>query len=321
MRYHPSFDRSALGLLSLVDTGAFLSGWEHPLPKEAWLDGDLLRYSFTSPTKLAGSDRLLATFLQISDAVGVLNFAQRFGPLLLCKHDLPASHRPLPYPIAYLVQFQGLKRMPAGVPEAWAHWEDATMCTPRGFLQSAPFEPVGPWLRFADEARAMINIAASLKAGRSAKREDWEVLYPLGSANSRRHGLKLAVYPPHPSEADRRTQRSLLSQALSTWLDLGRPSFVLDWNASRPKIVLHGTVFASLCVQLIATIAGSTSPGFCDGCGQTYWPTRRPYTNRPRHFCENCRLRGVPSRIRQSDYRERNREQKAPGGPMRKQGR
>lgn len=110
--------------------------------------------------------------------------------------------------------------------------------------------------------------------------------------------------------ADFANQRAHVAEHLNELISLGGVSYVVSWWDERPETRLRTSVFGMLGIQLMAAVAGLELPSTCSGCGRTYWPQRKPYANRRRTFCEECRATRVPARLRQRDHRARQREEK-----------
>jgi len=220
---------------------------------------------------------MLDAFIRIRDGADVVRFARRYGVLQICEHGFPASHNP---PALGFSERGGL----------------VTWCYPLGFGEADWWEPLDRWYYFADQARAMVAIAANLRQDKPGTAGDWG-----------------AVFAAHPREridalCERLGQsvqsgRVYLRQVLLEWLSLGNVRPGLRWPGEEevPSLSFTGGTFGLLGVQLLFAIAAAHQLAICSGCGTPYL---RKKPRRKRHnFCENCGER-VASRLRQRRRRK-----------------
>ena len=172
-------------MAEMVDREGLLGGSAPPVqgswvPQHFELEGGVLRWAEfdKDPTKEwpheVPSQGALDAFLRIGSERDVLRFAQKWGPLMLCGHNQPCSHR--------------------------------RTCRP------SRVEPIRIWLLFVELAKAMVAVAAAMRQGKPAPREAWETLYaarcrPDASATSCRRrfgpGKPGGRGRPHPCRPGR----------------------------------------------------------------------------------------------------------------------
>ena len=236
---------------------------------------------------------MLDRFIALHDAPPeqVRDFAREFGALGICRHGKPCAHAP-------------------------------RTCTPLGWNGRTGFEPVAAWTHYAARARAIVNVAASLRHGAVPSATALSRLRePPAILTSPRPGLDVVMPRSVSATYDRRTMSDILSDesgadawamvvaAVNLWLADGdaRPQVVLHETRGGPEPrVRFGTpwsfgapswpLFGALGLQLALAI-GETSVAICDGCGKHYRPKRMPSVGRS-HYCSTCGPR-VAARIRQ----------------------
>lgn len=257
----PSWELSAIvGEDGKVDRPSAAAGWI--LPGRAWIEGDVLRWEDEPIRETWGDSDMLAAFIALADPESdVPAFAERYGVLRLCEHELPASHNPVPPP--WLLR-----------------------STRTGGCSGLDEEPALIWRIFAAQARAILNIAAAVRAGRPGPERDWSLIYS-------RSGRAAPWW-----RQDATIDALKLAQVVNEWLYMGnvRPSL----QGRELRMVSTGGLFGALAVRLASAVAVAQAIYLCDGCGQPIDVGnrgRRPQAGR-RAFCESCRERGVPAKIR-----------------------
>jgi DNA-directed RNA polymerase subunit RPC12/RpoP len=215
---------------------------------------------------------MLARFVRLArgDDAAVIAFAERYGALRLCKHDLPASHNPGPNP----------------VPVSGA----VTWCDP------TYREPVATWHLLAEQAEALLNIADAVHRGRPAADRDWATVYARSG--------KVA---PWWTTGSVQLDRSILAQVVNEWLAIGdvRPMLRARHDSTELAMVATGGLFGALALRIAAAVAATSVVYLCDGCGKQIDMSerqRRPQAGK-RAFCADCRAQGVPARFASAKYR------------------
>lgn len=268
-------------LVGLEDEGRFPSaGWV--IPSWVVLDGKYLR----SPASPNGNDphvypdrTLLRRFVGLAGGSDdeILRFAERWGPLDLCRHDLSSAHT-------------------LGDPNR------PRLC-PRRIRHGLTYESIDAWRGHSRHARAVLNLSAALYAGRSGAVADWE---SVGIDNWRLGGI-------HTNLGAVLSEWLVLGGVAPrfTWLD---PS---ETQLGKPRIVMDGAgLFGGLAAMLLLAVVRSESVVPCSeaGCTALAEPTRRgarPYC--PTHGGEATRSRDRAQtfRARHPDYyRNRRARQK-----------
>ncbi len=275
-------------------------GWpsEKPLvPPLVAIQGDALRWQHATPIgqphrfpRRADPKGMLDSFLRIGSDKEVLRFARRWGPLYLCRHDLPYTHLLNPTYTSILD------------PDLSAR--SRYLCGPRGV------EPLVTWHHFVAQARAIIEIGAALRRGQKVPRQSWEQLFqPEDGGYPEQLEAMLA------DSTDPRVVGGLwlfyLKPLLDLWLrwsdvHLGcSPSWIPDSSRS-PLYLDTETTFGLLGVQMMAAIAGGNNIAICSACGEAYLPLRKPQRGR-QNYCRKRECKRQGHRDRQRAYQARRR--------------
>jgi hypothetical protein len=285
----------------LTDPDGQLSGGSPPtgslfVPVVIRLEGDSLLWSeFSQDSASLGTSWFpplrdargaLDRFVRIKQTDDILAFARRYGPLQLCGHGLPASHR--------------------GEDDEGRVYK----CRP------SRREPVDRWLHYVANARAILEIASAMRQGSLAERRDWDELYKswrnedgtFGGAEQILHDLSGQGLPV-PRDLIAPLQWLHLREVVNDWVNVSnvRPEVSRSWTGkgSAPGIELVGVgIFGALAVQLLAAIAGAHGTYFCCGCGDPYQASRRPRTDQ-RHYCRKEECKRAGTRERQAAHRAR----------------
>jgi hypothetical protein len=276
-----------------------------PVPGVIELEGDKLIWRGVIPglerTEYSNKE-LLDRFIHLADADAkqILAYARKWGVLHICEHGLPASHNPQLY--SFSPEQTVEQCSPLGwpeIPERFGVIENEEEMEP---LFSG-WEPIESWRAYSRDAQAILNIAAALYRDRATRLEDWE---------------RLTNDAVGMMTADVHTKQEHLVRAVKSWLVAGnvRPDIVLtklgrgrNKVVSEPRITLGGYgpawghLFGALACQLMYAITRAKGLAFCDGCVNTYIPTRRPRSDR-RNFCESCQGRGEAERQASARYRK-----------------
>jgi hypothetical protein len=227
--------------------------------------GRVLHFRPAGPLRKGpNSDRLLYEFVRLTDAT-ILRFAQRWGPLGLCReHGLPVLHK----------------------------WR--SVCLPAKRRDEFG-EDVSQWLKLIARVKAILSIRAELSRGRIGSPRNWRTLYgddPLGpSIDDRRHLLAWSV----SGLLDAANVRPMVFAEPQLGIYFGAPG-IIDMLAARAE-PLHekywewlsnsGTLYANLSIQLAFAVTNGLGLGTCDACGNFYQPSKAPRAGE-RHFCQKC---------------------------------
>jgi len=217
------------------------------------------------------SPGMLQEFLEISvtrEESILLRFARRYGPIGICKHDLPCGHNRRSY--ARTLDVMDCHPKPSRVPE----WQ----CS----------EPVKLWFQFARQAQAIVDCSARLHNRLPPVLEELRIANPKWS--------ELGELLKNPPKASRETAKGLIEAAINTWIYYGglRPQF--RWGSRGCSVIMSAgdstSMFGVLAAQLMLTAAASKGWVLCSDCNQFYPPNRQPNPNR-RRFCPRCGLRAA----------------------------
>lgn len=238
-------------------------------------EGDLPALCWNYSLENTGSesqDGLLEGFLRLKGAQPAqhLEFARRYGPLMICKHGLPPAHRP-PSRLGNL---------------------NLAGC------RCARVEPVSLWDAYVQMFAALVTLAARIEGSPERWSDERVELWKQALWWTGRD--KVPWWKP----GERADRRALLL-TLEYWLGATGVRPLLHQRGNRLRIRLGGGgVLGTLVLQ--TTLAATRSDGiaFCSECQMPYAPNRRPNPNR-RNYCPLCRDEGVPNRDAQRAWRAR----------------
>lgn len=227
------------------------------------------------------SPTLLMEFTRLSDPKSgdeaILAFARKWGVLELCGHGLPCSHN-------HLQEYF--------MPHNW--------CSPTKYTHGERryFEPVLRWKFFAEQARAMLSVAARLRQGEPGRKEDWRIIFRWRPEETS---------PPNYLGREYELDKVMLIYMVNRWLSLGNVRPVLKSEGDRDFITFDTNLFGKLAAQMMMAVSGTNGLGFCSACGMPYAPERQPKSNQ-RNYCQECRER-APWRDAKAAQRRRERGQ------------
>lgn len=253
--------------------------------------------------------RLLQSFSRLADASDerLLQFAQRYGPLGLCKHGFALGHRDMRNLRCYRGNIEA---------------DDIT----RG--QCAKESLVG-WRRYISRARGILAVEIDLRKDRRVNADGWAWLLdgiptthssnPLKALVSARKEDSLASNPLIVALAAQRRQtlpeqKRVLAQTVNHWLDECEVGVSLDWSGPGIEFRLglsdplgRGTpsLLIAIGVQLLRAVLRQESFVWCSDCGSPYAPDRWPRAGEL-HYCQDCG-RKAANRIAQRRYKQRQK--------------
>ena len=132
-----------------------LSGPAWLVPGDTKLNDQGLLWTFVAMVqrnrRVRPGDAMLERFIELADgsATDILRYARHDGVLMICEHELPATHLPTKM------------------------FNKEMGCRPLGYPTKC-WEPLERWWHFAREARSMLQIANQLRRGFNGSRADWE---------------------------------------------------------------------------------------------------------------------------------------------------
>jgi hypothetical protein len=264
------------------------------------IEGDKLVWSDARrnvPKTVEPSPNLFEAFLTLADAPAetIRYYAQRWGVLGICKHDLPRCHE-------------------GGTLAALACPLKEERSTSKSVSGA---ESLDAWRRYAKKGRSIVDFAARLHLNKTVKEEKlwWGAM---------------GMFSPS-CLSDWQAQTALVAASVNGWLATGGVRPTLVWEKSGTSVVLgsprypllkpdggtfslaslvHGTtLFPVLAVQLMMTVSRSAGLAICSNCGAAYCPKRRPNPSR-RRYCEDCG-RNAAWRDAQQTRRAKKRESEA----------
>jgi hypothetical protein len=230
----------------------------------------------------------------------VTTFAAKYGTLGICRHGKPSGHGPcMPLQDYSLVASERAR-------------QGANVFTVTGWLW---FEPLEAWRRYSQQVRAMLGVIARLQVGQPGRAADWRAIsdgdpppMPIAGQPGQKFSLSewdltrpdfLYAQPDLHHSSDRavpeatrlRLDRSLICEAIHTWLRYGGVELRADWWPEDTDYArLHYRVSGLrgvLAVQLGAAVQGPVY--VCNGCANPFPLERkkRPPANK-RKWCEAC---------------------------------
>lgn len=284
-------DQGALPVRMRVQSGI----WR---PVRAWLEGrrgkGVVRYAVPADydtsdisrwgwSRLDETDGLLDALIKLQRPQEVLRFAERWGPLYLCRVHY---YKPRTY-------YRRRRCLWSGNVLSGCYW--------------IPAEPVGAWLREAARARAAVRAAALLRQDppRRVTRELWEAMHVRpaleegpGSLESLLQGNRALLRRLEPDVADWDLPAGLLSdrfylqQVINEQLR-DRPGHPrLRLTAHLRLTIDPGLGVLRAAWLLVAQVAGRERAIYvCTACGNPYTrplELRAPKPNQ-RNYCAECR--------------------------------
>lgn len=232
---------------------------------------------------------MLEDFVSLSNASDekIRRFTCKYGILHLCKdHSMPAGHNPQCKPIMMWREEVGVRV------------EENTF--KKGEL-------LKDWKKYANFARALLNVSANLHDEKLGDIKDWEIL--------QKHYLPGGNYADSDSNEEKISREKFyVGLGVHHWLTIAdvRPVFI--WENQSPEITFesnnaYGKLFGNLAIQLMMSISQTKGLALCSSCGKPYSPKRRPRAGE-RHYCSrNYCGRKAANRDAQSASRKRKSEE------------
>jgi hypothetical protein len=258
----------------------------------AWLEWTVV--SAGRPRMSPPVEMCLAEFVKLDGAAPdrVLAFARRWGPLGICEHGEPSTHRLLCYPFGVIL-------------DAQSHAERA--------FRGRAWEPVAAWHRYAMRARAVLLAAADLEEGNVVADRTVATLHAMVE-DAQTVDVSVAACRRDPNAV-----RELISWVIYYWLRWGAvgPTFECDYpqRIFKAGLVLnpwhltpmltYGFLFGTLAMQLAATLTSPRGIFRCDECREPYTPEKRRPKAGQHHFCASCQDGGNLASKRFSARRRR----------------
>ena len=207
--------------------------------------------------RLTPSRDLLTKFagLVASDEKVVLKYAQRWGPLGLCDHDVPFLH--------HAVEGRPCGPTRVGRPPIAEPGKHLLCC-----------ESIASWKKCAAEARELVNLSAKTHLGQLDR--EW---FLARAETGDKHTLGWQ-------------ERSLV-RAINRWVELGDVNVWVTVQNGRFDITLgRASLFSALATQLAFATVRTRGFAVCVGCGRSFYPGRRPNPSRA-NYCPTCGRSGA----------------------------
>jgi hypothetical protein len=190
------------------------------------------------------------------------------------------------------------------------------------------FEHCDVWRYFARVMRSLQRIASDQYQGGCGSKEDWLLIHRVPSVmrttarasspgllhsspfGDEEHWLALAHFIAKPSQQNRR----MFGHLINTLLGLGCIRPWLTWPDAARKVVRPQITYSSrrllsqLALQLCLRLAKIDAMLVCTACQHPYSPLVRAPKAGLRHFCPECRAKGIPERYALRDFRKRQRQ-------------
>jgi hypothetical protein len=193
-------------------------------------------------------------------AEGVRLFAQRWGPLGVCRHDRAQFHdiECSPRPV----------RAARGANHVSREW----------------WEPMSVWRGYSTLALRLGFVARALYYGEVIPEWAAQLLYAGRDARMRLLSLS--------------EQREAVADELQYWAYLGLPHLTVDWSEETPRPVwVYGGVLGAVAVELVKLAASTDVLEICSSCGKPFPPVARRAAGQAR-FCDACQRDKAPGRLR-----------------------
>jgi len=259
--------------------------WTQAEPKRVgshWLlDGEAARRAIVIRREAEQVGRgVLDEFLRLADGTdnAILKFAQTWGVLELCGHNLPSCHEfSLGVPL----------RLPAPRPVS----ERRRVWSPADPRQCLPLrrEPLATWRFFSAQAAALLNIAANLQRVRLGEDADWVKM------------LRAGVAPARSVDA----QKLCMQDMIEGWLRLGRVKPTID-DLTGALTWTGADLFGEFAVQIALAAKALDGQVLCVACGKVYQP-KRLFVRRGFNYCTADRCQREAAAGRAKRYRDRRR--------------
>lgn len=219
--------------------------------------------------------------LALTESHGILSFAQTWGALGLCEHELPATHNP----------------------STLFSPSNSSFCEPLGS------ERIDMWQRFARICRAMLNIASRLNQYEQGRVEDWFVL------------LQDKAEGNLPEDIRKETLLLEQGVNFWLDLANIRPRLRWDSKGVLLEYPSNCGLFGNLALQLMSNVFSIDGLLICSACGKcgsiktlAIGRLRRPREG-TRFYCDDCVIDGAPQRFASKALRKRKKAQKTNARP------
>lgn len=237
--------------------------------------------------------KLLGQFMAVADASDVQRFAMKYGPLELCRYDLPLGSR-------------GSQASMNHDHEACMKWHyDAEP----GFL----IEPVDVWLRLAKRTEAKVRIAFLAQTGDHA--EITSDLIRIAFPESTAARLISALTSGTPFRSSGPTFAANDWVGIVRWFlqesvdDLFSAWEVRPWFWWSKGVLVGMFTREFIPLQLAEALTASRTWAVCSSCRLAYQRVKRAAPSGPtrnKNYCPKCKGAGIDGKERQRAYRDKH---------------
>jgi hypothetical protein len=271
----------------------------------------------TDEVATAPPERLVYDFAGLANRSDdqLLRFANKYGPLRLCKHGFALGHRQRNFNLRCYESDTG---QPEDLPSGTFFR-----------LKWSARESIEAWRRYIGRAAGILSVSDRLHEGQRATQDEWAWLldgipagdheYPFRALLAMRKEDVLASNPliatlaaqPHLTLPQ---QRRTLAVAVNHWLDECGVGISINWRPSgidfslgpsNPFGLGNSGLLAAIGVQLLSGVLRQTRMVWCSDCGKAYPPERWPRDGE-NHFCPDCGTKAA-NRIAAREYRKRRK--------------
>lgn len=271
---------------------------------------------------------LLSEFVDLrSDLTGnaIVAFAQKWGVLGICRHELPASHRP--------ATLRPRLRVTTLVPLYRRVGPDARrMCEVLGVRgdDSRITERFHVWRSLAGEAARLVKLATAIDTWVPARPPPLRGLGYLRDPSVWETSARSSLTSSELQDA-----REVIAGSLDAWLRIANVRLRVSTTESAYRVdheaafgpdlawmigsedtfglpswrgiqtLAAGRLFQTLALQLLAATTAIETPFVCAGCGRLVWAKKRRPQRGYRSFCEVCRAAKVPQQVASAESRAR----------------
>jgi hypothetical protein len=279
-------------------------------------------YRFLPETNL---ERLVADFVSLKEgaANSVLAFAQKYGPLGLCQHNLPLFHS-LACNSPTMRISKDVERLKTELAQSDPELADLQRTNPAAFgmvlTRRSPLrvwggvtfsERLSGWYAWSKFMRSLLSLAVEVKSGEVGDAGKWAAIGAT-KPGDQSHSLRLLAVSANRLLLLARPAPRVSCRDGALSLEFVNSQVLQDSTLLPPPAAqsgFTGGVFSTIVIGAIGSLAGGKSLQGCSGCGRLYSPVRTP-TQGKRHFCTDCgnraswRLSKRRSRAEKSDERK-----------------
>lgn len=171
-------------------------------------------------------------------------------------------------------------------------------------------EPLSTWRTYTRLSNAILNCGIALREEELGSDDDWRTICEwLGPYYEDFHVAERREYGDEfEQQLARRAALAML--ALNRWYARASDHQLVSRLGQSLVIAPSShSLLGAIAVQIAAQLTAATELTTCSACGQSYKPKRKTVENR-RHYCADCKKRGIDLRDAKRDSRRRQAEEK-----------